>query len=48
MVVAVLLLVLLILDTPRVLFVGFSLYLLSGPVCTMWALASRRRARRAA
>lgn len=47
MVVAVLLLALLILDTPRVLFVGFTLYLLSGPVGTLYGLASRRRSRRA-
>jgi CDP-diacylglycerol--serine O-phosphatidyltransferase len=48
MVGAVLLLALLILDTPRVLFVGFTLYLLSGPVWTICGLANRRRARRAA
>jgi CDP-diacylglycerol--serine O-phosphatidyltransferase len=49
MVVAVLLLALLILDTPRVLFVGFTLYLLSGPVWTIWSLAThRRRVRRSA
>jgi CDP-diacylglycerol--serine O-phosphatidyltransferase len=49
MVVAVLLLALLILDTPRVLFVGFTLYLLSGPVWTIWSLAThRRRTRRSA
>ncbi|MBQ4855235.1 phosphatidylcholine/phosphatidylserine synthase [Rhodanobacter sp. B2A1Ga4] len=49
MVVAVLLLALLILDTPRVLFVGFTLYLLSGPVWTIWSLAThRRRSRRSA
>jgi len=49
MVVAVLLLALLILDTPRVLFVGFTLYLLSGPVWTIWGLAThRRRTRRSA
>ncbi|HEY8327665.1 MAG TPA: phosphatidylcholine/phosphatidylserine synthase [Rhodanobacter sp.] len=49
MVVAVLLLALLILDTPRVLFVGFTIYLLSGPVWTIWSLAThRRRARRSA
>ena len=49
MVVAVLLLALLILDTPRVLFAGFTLYLLSGPVWTIWSLAThRRRARRSA
>ncbi len=47
MVVAVLLLALLILDTPRVLFVAFTVYLLSGPVWTIWSLAThRRRARR--
>lgn len=49
MVFAVLLLALLILDTPRVLFAGSSVYLLSGPVLTLWGLAAhRRRARRAA
>jgi CDP-diacylglycerol--serine O-phosphatidyltransferase len=49
MVGAVLLVALLILDTPRVLFVGFTLYLLSGPVWTIWGLAThRRRARRSA
>ncbi|MDE2157145.1 MAG: CDP-diacylglycerol--serine O-phosphatidyltransferase, partial [Xanthomonadaceae bacterium] len=48
-VVAVLLLALLILDTARVLFAGFTLYLLSGPVWTAWGLATRRRrARRSA
>jgi CDP-diacylglycerol--serine O-phosphatidyltransferase len=46
MVGAVLLLALLILDTARVLFAGFSLYLLSGPVWTICGLANRRRARR--
>jgi CDP-diacylglycerol--serine O-phosphatidyltransferase len=47
MVGAVLLLALLILDTPRVLFVGFTIYLLSGPVLTVWGLTThRRRARR--
>ena len=46
MVGAVLLLALLIVDTPRVLFAGFTIYLLSGPVGTIWGLASRRRARR--
>ncbi|HTM27938.1 MAG TPA: phosphatidylcholine/phosphatidylserine synthase [Rhodanobacter sp.] len=47
MVVAVLLLALLYLDTPRVLFAGFTVYLLSGPVWTIWGLAThRRRARR--
>ena len=43
MVVAVLLLALLILDTPRVLFAGFTIYLLSGPVWTIWGLATHRR-----
>lgn len=44
---AVLLLTLLILDPPRVLFVGFTIYLLSGPTWTLWGLAThRRRARR--
>jgi len=42
-VVAVLLLALLVLDTPRVLFAGFSVYLLSGPIGTAWGLAARRR-----
>ena len=47
MVAAVLLLALLILDTPRVLFAGFTIYLLSGLVWTIWSLAThRRRARR--
>jgi len=46
MVGAVLLLALLVLDPARVLFVGFTLYLLSGPVWTVWGLAKRRRARR--
>ncbi len=47
MVGAVLLLALLVLDTARVLFAGFTVYLLSGPVWTIWGLAShRRRARR--
>jgi CDP-diacylglycerol--serine O-phosphatidyltransferase len=45
----VLLLGLLVLDTAWVLFVGFSLYLLSGPAWTMCRLAThRRRARRSA
>ena len=43
MVGAVLLLALLILDTARVLFIGFTLYLLSGPVWTIWGLAMHRR-----
>ncbi|PWK84710.1 CDP-diacylglycerol--serine O-phosphatidyltransferase [Fulvimonas soli] len=47
-VVLVLLLVLLYLDPPTVLLAVFSLYLLSGPVLTLWGLASRRRARRGA
>lgn len=49
MVAAVLLLALLILDTARVLFAGFTIYMLSGPIWTIWSLAShRRRARRGA
>ncbi|HUW54686.1 MAG TPA: phosphatidylcholine/phosphatidylserine synthase [Rhodanobacter sp.] len=47
-VVAVLLLALLILDTARVLFAGFTLYLLSGPAWTVWLAARQRRARRSA
>lgn len=43
MVGAVLLLALLVLDTPRVLFVGFAIYLLSGPGWTLWARAGHRR-----
>jgi CDP-diacylglycerol--serine O-phosphatidyltransferase len=49
MVVAVLLLALLVLDTPRVLFASFTIYMLSGPVWTIWSLTThRRRARRSA
>jgi CDP-diacylglycerol--serine O-phosphatidyltransferase len=49
MVGAVLLLALLIVDTARVLFVGFTIYLLSGPVWTIWSRAThRRRLRRGA
>jgi CDP-diacylglycerol--serine O-phosphatidyltransferase len=43
---AVLLLVLLFLDPPRVLLAVFSLYLLSGPVLTLWGVAARRRLHR--
>lgn len=46
MVAAVLLLALLVLDTARVLFAGFTVYLLSGPVWTVWSLVAHRRARR--
>ncbi|BFI95403.1 MAG: CDP-diacylglycerol--serine O-phosphatidyltransferase [Rhodanobacter sp.] len=42
-VVALLILVLLYLDPPRVLFAGFSIYLLSGPALTLWGLAAHRR-----
>jgi CDP-diacylglycerol--serine O-phosphatidyltransferase len=43
----VLVLVLLMVDPPRVLFAVFTLYLLSGPVVTLWGRAAhRRRARR--
>jgi CDP-diacylglycerol--serine O-phosphatidyltransferase len=40
---ALLLLVLLYLDPPRVLLAGFTVYLLSGPVLTLWGLAGHRR-----
>lgn len=44
---ALLILLLLYLDPPRVLFAGFGIYLLSGPVMTLCGLAAhRRRARR--
>lgn len=44
---ALLILVLLYLDPPRVLFAAFTLYLLSGPAMMLWGLAvHRRRARR--
>jgi CDP-diacylglycerol--serine O-phosphatidyltransferase len=44
-----LVLVLLAIDPPRVLFAVFTLYLLSGPVLTLWGRAThRRRARRGA
>ena len=45
MVAAILILVLLWLDPPRVLLAGFSVYLLSGPVLTLWGLATHRRVR---
>lgn len=46
---AVLILVPFFVDPPRVLLAVFSLFLLSGPVLTVWGLASRRkRARRGA
>ncbi len=49
MVGAVLLLALLMLDTARVLLAGFTVYLLSGPVATLWGVAAhRRRLRRGA
>ncbi|HZX72406.1 MAG TPA: phosphatidylcholine/phosphatidylserine synthase [Rhodanobacter sp.] len=49
MVLVVLLLALLYLAPARVLLVGFSVYLLSGPIWTIWArLAHRRRGRRVA
>ena len=40
---ALLILVLLYLDPPRVLLAGFTIYLLSGPVLTVWGLAAHRR-----
>ncbi|TBR40218.1 MULTISPECIES: CDP-diacylglycerol--serine O-phosphatidyltransferase [Dyella] len=44
-IVAVLVLVPFVIDPPRVLFVVFTLYLLSGPVMTLWGRATRRRRR---
>ncbi|WP_233843440.1 CDP-diacylglycerol--serine O-phosphatidyltransferase [Dyella sp. 2HG41-7] len=41
--IAVLILVPLFVDPPRVLLAVFSLYLLSGPVVTLWGLATRRK-----
>lgn len=43
--IGVLVLVPFFIDPPRVLFVVFSLYLLSGPVMTLWGRATRRRRR---
>ena len=39
--------VLISIDPPQVLFGGFVLYALSGPVTTIWLLLRRRRQRRA-
>ncbi|RAO75622.1 CDP-diacylglycerol--serine O-phosphatidyltransferase [Dyella jiangningensis] len=47
-IVGVLVLVPFFIDPPRVLFVVFSLYLLSGPVMTLWGRATHRRRRGAA
>ncbi|WP_243041825.1 CDP-diacylglycerol--serine O-phosphatidyltransferase [Dyella sedimenti] len=44
-IVGVLVLVPFFIDPPRVLFVVFTLYLLSGPAMTLWGRASRRRRR---
>ncbi|AHX14490.1 CDP-diacylglycerol--serine O-phosphatidyltransferase [Dyella jiangningensis] len=44
-IVGVLVLVPFFIDPPRVLFVVFTLYLLSGPVMTLWGRAMRRRRR---
>ncbi len=44
-IVAVLVLVPFFIDPPRVLFVVFTLYLLSGPVMTLWGRATHRRRR---
>lgn len=44
--IAVLILVPFFVDPPRVLLVVFSLFLLSGPVVTVWGLASRRKRQR--
>jgi CDP-diacylglycerol--serine O-phosphatidyltransferase len=43
--VGVLVLVPFFIDPPRVLFVVFTLYLLSGPVLTLWGRATHRRRR---
>ena len=45
---AVLVLVPFLIDPPRVLFVVFTLYLLSGPVVTLWGRAEHRRRNRRA
>jgi CDP-diacylglycerol--serine O-phosphatidyltransferase len=42
-IIGVLILVPFFVDPPRVLLVVFSLYLLSGPVVTLWGLATRRK-----
>jgi CDP-diacylglycerol--serine O-phosphatidyltransferase len=47
-IVGLLILVPFFVDPPRVLFVVFTLYLLSGPVMTLWGRATRRRRRGAA
>jgi CDP-diacylglycerol--serine O-phosphatidyltransferase len=47
-IVGVLVLVPFFIDPPRVLFVVFTLYLLSGPVMTLWGRATHRRRRGAA
>jgi CDP-diacylglycerol--serine O-phosphatidyltransferase len=44
-IIGVLILVPFFVDPPRVLFVVFTLYLLSGPVMTLWGRATRRRRR---
>lgn len=43
MIVALLILIPFFVDPPRVLFVVFTLYLLSGPAMTLWGRATRRR-----
>ena len=43
--IGVLVLVPFFIDPPRVLFVVFTLYMLSGPVMTLWGRATRRRRR---
>jgi len=42
-IVGVLILIPFVVDPPRVLFVVFTLYLLSGPALTLWGRATRRR-----
>jgi CDP-diacylglycerol---serine O-phosphatidyltransferase len=44
-IIGVLILVPFFVDPPRVLFVVFTLYLLSGPIMTLWGRATRRRRR---
>jgi len=43
---AVLIIVLLVIDPPHVLLATFSLYVLSGPVITLWGILRRRRNKR--
>jgi CDP-diacylglycerol--serine O-phosphatidyltransferase len=45
-IVGVLILVPFFVDPPRVLLVVFSLYLLSGPIVTLWGLTTHRKRQR--